>query len=78
MRCGVLGVTGTDEPALGNAVFPDGRAAPLARFAELFALAMMAFDVFNVQFLQDYLAHGWCVSCLAVAHALQAASASWR
>ena len=51
-------MTCADEPGLGNAVFPDGRAAPLARFAELFALAMMAFDVFNVQYLHAFVARG--------------------
>lgn len=47
-----------ENTALGNEIFIDGSLSPFVRFAELFSVAMMQFDMFNVSFLQNYLQKG--------------------
>jgi hypothetical protein len=46
------------HPSVGNEVFCDTAMPPFVRFAELFSIVMMQFDMFHVQFLQQYLRNG--------------------
>lgn len=46
------------HPSVGNEVFCDTAMPPFVRFAELFSIVMMQFDMFHVRFLQQYLRNG--------------------